>query len=101
MAATAFDRPGLDMRDPVKKCKQLIWKRTSLCLCLPNGVRAIGSGAPLEQTIALDEAVGDELLVFQLDIAILDQLHDGLVVHQDVAGRSWTFCRKCKQYETN
>ena len=33
----------------------------------------------------LDKVVGDEMLVLQLDLGVVDQLGDGLVVDQDVA----------------
>ena len=32
-----------------------------------DGVAAVGAGAPAQQSVALDEAVGDEVLILELD----------------------------------
>ena len=48
-----------------------------------DSVAAVWAGAPLEQSVALHEAVGDEVLVLELDL-VLCQLHHGLVVNNDI-----------------
>lgn len=40
--------------------------------------------APAQQAVALDEAVRDQVLVLQLHFGVGDQVHDRLVVHQNV-----------------
>ena len=50
-----------------------------------DGVAAVRAGAPGEQPVALDKAVGDQVLVLQLRPGLRDQRHHGLVVHHDVA----------------
>ena len=49
-----------------------------------DSVVAVWAGTPAEQSVALDKAVGDELLVLELDPGLLDQVHDGLVIHHNV-----------------
>ena len=51
-----------------------------------DSLTAVWTGAPLEQFVALHEAVGDEVLVLELDPGVGDERHHGLVVHHDVAG---------------
>ena len=51
-----------------------------------DSLTAVWTGAPLEQFVALHEAVGDEVLVLKLDPGVGDERHHGLVVHHDVAG---------------
>ena len=46
-----------------------------------DGVRAVWSGAPLHQSVALDEIVADEVMVLCLDFLISHQSCDGLVIH--------------------
>ena len=66
VATATLDRPGLHMAHL-------------------DGVAAVWAGAPGQQPVALDEAVGDEVLVLQLHPGLRDQRHHGLVVHHDVA----------------
>ena len=51
-----------------------------------DSIAAVRTGAPLEQSVALHEAVGDEVLVLELDPGVCDEGHHGLVIHHDVAG---------------
>ena len=50
-----------------------------------DSLTAVWTGAPLEQFVALHEAVGDEVLVLQLDSWVSDQRHHSLVVDDDLA----------------
>ena len=50
-----------------------------------DGVAAVRTGAPGQEPVALDEAVGDEMLVLQLDPGVGDESDHSLVVHHDVA----------------
>ena len=50
-----------------------------------DSIAAVGAGAPPEQPVALDKAVGDQVLVLQLDPWVTDQGHHRLVVHHNVA----------------
>ena len=50
-----------------------------------DGVVTIGLRTPPQQPVADHEAVGDEVLVLELDPGVGDEVHDGLVVHDDVA----------------
>jgi len=48
-------------------------------------VAAVRTRTPTEQPVALDKAVGDEVLVLQLDPGVGDKSHHGLVVDDDLA----------------
>ena len=50
-----------------------------------DGVAAVRAGTPGQEPVALDEAVGDEMLVLQLDPWVGDESDHSLVVHHDVA----------------
>ena len=51
-----------------------------------DSIAAVRTGTPLEQSVALHEAVGDKVLVLELDPGVCDEGHHGLVIHHDVAG---------------
>ena len=51
-----------------------------------DSIAAVRTGTPLEKSVALHEAVGDEVLVLELDPGVCDEGHHGLVIHHDVAG---------------
>ena len=51
-----------------------------------DSIAAVWAGAPLEQSVALHEAVGDQVLVLELDPGVCDEGHHRLVIHHDVAG---------------
>ena len=51
-----------------------------------DSITTMRTGAPLEKSVTLHEAIGDEVLVLELDLGVCDEGHHCLVIHHDVAG---------------
>ena len=51
-----------------------------------DSIAAVWARAPLEQSVTLHKAVGDQVLVLELDPGVCDEGHHRLVIHHDVAG---------------
>ena len=66
MGAPALDRLGLHMLDL-------------------DSIAAVRAGAPSQQTVALHEAVSDQVQLLQLHPGVADQGYHSVVVHHDVA----------------
>ena len=64
---------------------QWIWIRNNEKSTYLDCIAAVWGGAPPEEPVALDKAIGDEVLIFELHPRVADKRHHRQVVHHDPA----------------